>query len=848
MSDNQATDQPAETENDTSAAPESAGVAESGHITTRPLTTQAALQQSKKLEEASAVPADEAEAAVSTPPTEPGTTPVTAHPTEPGAAPASEPPAEPATESPVQRPEPPKTTELRKSAMKTEEDMASVDIVAAAMADVPKDPSEPGAPAAAPAEPAASPLDSTQFKHIAGPLNANIPYQVPEVPPHFAPRAELLAIKKLVINRANGSLAPITLHGGGGAGKTALAVALAHDAEVISAFTDGVLMVSLGDDGDIQHAQATWGAALGNTLNNLPDIASRTTALRNLLENRTCLLIIDDVTDIEQVKALNVGGPNCVRIITTDKADEVTYSLKTRRYTIGKMSESEALTLITEWAGILPDIYLTTVKEIIRRLGNWALPLALVGAQARQGITWLRLLEVLRDDQGAISNLDPDNLDVRRNALGLVVNVVLSRFGGAQLQRCTLLGAFAAGTGAPFSLDAAAACWGVAPHDARATLDLLIESALVTRLPNDFYALHKALRDHLRRAATPTALVEAAGRVRDHYLQLVDQASLNPAQISAQLAQIMTVFKQTSEQNPALADQFADALITFFEGRGLWANLVTLAAAVADAAHKSGDLQREFMFLGDLGYAHTVLGSLEKAKDCFERSLMVSEALGDPGGEATALNNIGAIFERKGEFANAQEFYERSLGIRQEMGGAEEIVEALNNVAGALYWQNRWDEALVTYQRVLDLHNVFGDRHGQAQTLLSIGAVHENMGSDHEALQAYSQSLAMYANLNDENGQSQALNNLGIVYLNQGDPERALAHFKRSLALKEKLGDRSGQASTLNNIALLYEKTGSPALALEHYEQAYQLLKSMDDPRADVVQENIAKVKAESKK
>src|SRR5258706_10816052 len=35
-------------------------------------------------------------------------------------------------------------------------------------------------------------------------------------------------IKNLVINRANSSLAPITLHGSNGAGKTALAVAHAH--------------------------------------------------------------------------------------------------------------------------------------------------------------------------------------------------------------------------------------------------------------------------------------------------------------------------------------------------------------------------------------------------------------------------------------------------------------------------------------------------------------------------------------------------------------------------------------------------------------------------------------------
>jgi tetratricopeptide (TPR) repeat protein len=106
-------------------------------------------------------------------------------------------------------------------------------------------------------------------------------------------------------------------------------------------------------------------------------------------------------------------------------------------------------------------------------------------------------------------------------------------------------------------------------------------------------------------------------------------------------------------------------------------------------------------------------------------------------------------------------------------------------------------------------------------------------------MQAYQESLSIYTNLNDEAGQSQTLNNLGIIHFNQGDTERALAHFKRSLALKERMGDRHGQASTLNNIALLYEKTGAPSLALDHYEQSYEILNTLEDPRAEIVQENI---------
>jgi tetratricopeptide (TPR) repeat protein len=697
-----------------------------------------------------------------------------------------------------------------------------------------------------PPEPPAPPRDENDFNPIDRPPDQGVIYQTPELPLHFAPRVEFNAIKKLLLSRPGASLAPVTLQGYGGAGKTALAIALAHDADILKTFPDGVLWVSLGEGADIQIAQAVWGSALGNDLSQLPDAASRTAALRSLLADRICLMVIDDATDIEQIKALNVGGSNCVRIITTDHADEAMYALKTRRYTLDKMSESEALALITAWAGILPDIYLPTVKEISKRLGYSAIALALVGAQARQGITWLRLLEVLRDDQGPIANINSDSDELRLKGLKLIINVVLSRFGGAQLQRLALMGIFAAGAGTPFSYEAAGMLWDMSPADARSTLDLAVESALVQRLPGGLYVVHPVLRDYLRKSATPTLMIDAMQRVRTYYLQLVEQATLNSKGVDAQIGQIMHMFREATLDTPEYAARLADVLVTYFEQRGLWANMVQLVRSAVEVAVKAEDEMREHQYLPDLGFALTILNHFDEARTIFERSLELSRKLGDPAGEASALNNIGAISERDGEHVEAEQYYRQSLAIRQQIGGEDEVAEDLNNIAGSLLKQGRWDEALNAFQRVLDMYSVLGDRSGQASTELNIGTVYENMNSDWEALNAYQRSLAIYANRRDEEGESQALNNIGIVYLNQGDTERALGHFKRSLVLKEKLGDQSGQAATLNNIALLYEKTNSLSLALEHYERANALLVAMGDPRAEVVQENINKLKSQA--
>jgi hypothetical protein len=65
-------------------------------------------------------------------------------------------------------------------------------------------------------------------------------YGVPDLPPHFLPRAEPLAMLKSAVLSAEpqrvgigGALSRAGLHGMGGIGKTVLGVALARDAEVV---------------------------------------------------------------------------------------------------------------------------------------------------------------------------------------------------------------------------------------------------------------------------------------------------------------------------------------------------------------------------------------------------------------------------------------------------------------------------------------------------------------------------------------------------------------------------------------------------------------------------------------
>ena len=672
---------------------------------------------------------------------------------------------------------------------------------------------------------------------------ADAPHTPPGIPPYFVARAPLSEVKDVLAARTGAGLAPLMLHGPAGAGKTSLAAALAEDTAVREAYPDGVLWAALGPHADVQAVQAAWGTALGLDLTVLPAAAERAASLRERLRDARALLVLDDVHDAEDLKALNVGGPHCARLITTSD-DEVTYAVKARRWLIDGLADGEALTLLEAWAGMLPGVYVSPVREIAQRLACQPLALAVVGGQARQGITWLRLLEEMENGQGPLAALDLQNPATHHAALGLVLRVALSRLGKQPAERALQLAALQPGLSAPFSADAAAACWQVAADTAETTLRVLADAALVRLLPSDLYAMHPALHDHLTTFAKPIELAAARTRAHQHYIRLAEEAPLASPVITGQMAQLAAAFGATLRAASARASTVAPALtaaplLQQYEALGLWERYAEIAGQLAESAQLAGNRFDEYAMLGDYGYAQGVLGRHTAARETFTRMLSISRELGDPLGEAQALNNLGAIGQREGEPEAALEHYRQGLAIYQALGEPEAAADTLMNIAGVQYEQAAWDEALGSFQRALDVFTALGDRAGQAQTWLDIGAVYERMDREDEAEQAYQRSLAATTNLGDEAGQALALNNLGIIAFNRGQIEQAVANFKRSLALKEQLGDRAGQAATLNNLALLYEKDDKPLLALEHYQRSYDIFSALGDSRSSLVLRNI---------
>ena len=60
---------------------------------------------------------------------------------------------------------------------------------------------------------------------------------------------------------------------------------------------------------------------------------------------------------------------------------------------------------------------------------------------------------------------------------------------------------------------------------------------------------------------------------------------------------------------------------------------------------------------------YDALGEKQKALDYYEQALPLYRQVGDRGGEATTLNNIGMVYSALGEKQKALDYYEQALPL-----------------------------------------------------------------------------------------------------------------------------------------------------------------------------------------
>ncbi|MBG1267454.1 CHAT domain-containing protein, partial [Nostoc sp. WHI] len=256
-----------------------------------------------------------------------------------------------------------------------------------------------------------------------------------------------------------------------------------------------------------------------------------------------------------------------------------------------------------------------------------------------------------------------------------------------------------------------------------------------------------------------------------------------------------------------------------------------------------GDRTGEATTLNNIGAVYSALGEKQKALDFYNQALPLIRAVGDRTGEARTLNNIGKVYDDLGEKQKALDFYNQALPLWRAVGDRTGEATTLNNIGAVYSALGEKQKALDFYNQALPLIRAVGDRTGEARTLNNIGKVYDDLGEKQKALDFYNQALPLWRAVGDRSGEATTLNNIGLVYSDLGEKQKALDYFNQALPLIRAVGDRTGEARTLNNIGLVYDALGEKQKALDFYNQALPLWRAVGDRSGEATTlNNIGKV------
>ena len=203
---------------------------------------------------------------------------------------------------------------------------------------------------------------------------ARVPMMAPEPPVDFIQRAEEFNALKSSLLDARGDALAITavLRGAGGYGKTTLAKSLAHDPDIVDAFSDGILWVELGEKPvNLLSVISDLVETMTGERPGFENLSSAAAKLGETFGERHCLLVIDDAWRSQDLRPFLQGGSNTTRLITTRRDDIL--PVKAVRQQVDAMKADEAVALLS-WD--LPkepvSIHLSALKALATRLGEWA--------------------------------------------------------------------------------------------------------------------------------------------------------------------------------------------------------------------------------------------------------------------------------------------------------------------------------------------------------------------------------------------------------------------------------------------------------------------------------------------
>lgn len=600
----------------------------------------------------------------------------------------------------------------------------------------------------------------------------------------------------------------VWLSGMPGVGKTTLAVEAAH--RLLTRFTDARLFVEL--NGFTPNVEPTTPVgALGALLDSLgvpveqvpSTLQGRLARYRDELADTRTIVVLDNASSEDQVRALLPESPTCMAIVTSRKVGDIEVTDNLR---LEPMSEQEAVDLFRALVGRkrLPEPA-TLVKEVVARCGRIPMQIKVVASQFRRHDRWpvqylLELLDKARpwarndgfDDDGIVAcTVSYQQLEQRQRAL------------------FRLFGHF---PGHDIDPRGAAALAGCDLGQARSLLEQLYGLCLLVETSPHRYRMLDPVKNFAATLAQETPLEHHEGLTRLLDFYLVSTATAVATAFPFDWEPQSGV-DTNSPVAPALRDQKEAMAWLAAE----WPNLV------ASIRHAAGHGRPEHAWrLAVLlwRYFHTT-GRLHDWIETLELARRITKA--DPQnryGHAQVLLRLSTARWRSGELDTALELAGEALSRLVEIGDVRGEADALCGIALVAIDRGAHRQAMARFETALAKYEETGHQRGQAHALSHLGHLNEMHGEFALAETQHLAAISLLESIDHRAGLANAMDNLGSVRQRLGRLDQALADHEKARLLAVDVGDHTAEAYALNNLGNAYRRLARLDEAVRHHESA----------------------------
>ncbi|MFC7386802.1 AfsR/SARP family transcriptional regulator [Sphaerisporangium rhizosphaerae] len=705
------------------------------------------------------------------------------------------------------------------------------------------------------------------------------PDTLPSDMPHFTGRQREIEAVRAMRARSGGLV--VAIQGMPGAGKSALAVHLAH--ELAPRYPDASLRLDLRAHDPVQPPLDTPAALftllrmLGIPASRIPrSSAERSAMWQAELAYRRAVVILDDASGPDQVRPLLGGSPASLVLITSRAGFDGTDGV--RCVPLGVLSSEEATELATRLCG--GHVERAAVREVVRLSGGLPLAITLragrVGAGS-SGVAVGRAENGGPPESGGPSLYSPplsgSSLSGpslrgpdRRPATWHVAAEVHEELGQAfELSYRNLAEdqkqAFRRLALSPcrdITDEMAGALCGTTAAGAGPLIEALARHHLLQQTAPGRHRFHDVVRSyahHLARREDPESdRRRSIARLLQHYQEAAESAvralrlsdggadgevrdggtRADVAGVRRWLADEWSTVLQLAQyaaahEWKALCARLTRVMADYLDTEGHWEDAAAGHLTALHACRELGDLRGIAQAARDLGFVRFRTGRHEDALQHTQEALSLYRSLDDRRAEARCLDQIGVVHWASAHYREALAHCEEARAIYRSVRDMKGEADALGH-SGIVYWHlGRYRDSLDLLARALAAYRCIGDLRGEAKTLNNMGDVHKHRGYHRDAVRLYEESSDIFEKIAGRQNHAILHSNRGDVHQYKGRHVAALECYRSAMATFQETGDRRNQADILNGIGTTYLLMGCAEESLVHFEKAKGLAEEIAD-------------------